>query len=329
MLQIRVLPPEPSSQGESMELDLAFKICGKCRKQLPLTAFDRRRRDSEARQFYCHNCDQERHKLWRKDNPKWKTALAATRAKTMSQIKVLLAEAKNRPCMDCGRSFPAWVMDLDHRRGEKVANLARLSRLGSIRLVVLEILKCDPVCARCHRLRTANDGFDYSRYPRAQRTRQGTIRIRVPAFDETSTRVCQKCGVRQLIEAFRPRRRDQRYTTCLVCQQEYQREWSQEPGRKVKRHQQKRKRLLANSDYIMRLKETTPCSDCGELNLACAVDFDHLRDKSGIISRMVNRGICLSRLLTEVSKCEIVCANCHRERTYARRSNRPPKMVLS
>lgn len=58
--------------------------------------------------------------------------------------------------MDCGGSFPSYVMQFDHRDPTtKVASLARLSS-GNFKLETLkaEIEKCDAVCSNCHHIRT-------------------------------------------------------------------------------------------------------------------------------------------------------------------------------
>jgi hypothetical protein len=67
------------------------------------------------------------------------------------------------------------------------------------------------------------------------------------------------------------------------------------------------------------LKDRT-CADCGREYPACAMDFDH-RDpigKSQAVSRMIGRA-GIAKIMAEVAKCDIVCANCHRDRTYRRR----------
>jgi hypothetical protein len=56
-----------------------------------------------------------------------------------------------RPCLDCGVSYPFYVMDFDHVRGTKRKEVSSLSTLKSIKA---EIEKCDLVCANCHRHRT-------------------------------------------------------------------------------------------------------------------------------------------------------------------------------
>ena len=64
-----------------------------------------------------------------------------------------------------------------------------------------------------------------------------------------------------------------------------------------------------------------PCSDCGQRFAPCAMDFDHRTPatKDQAVTRMVGRA-GTARILAEVAKCDIVCANCHRLRTFDRRS---------
>lgn len=58
------------------------------------------------------------------------------------------------PCMDCGQQYPHYVMEFDHVRGEKVANVANIVHRNMTQQVWKEIEKCDLVCANCHRCRT-------------------------------------------------------------------------------------------------------------------------------------------------------------------------------
>jgi hypothetical protein len=51
------------------------------------------------------------------------------------------------------------------------------------------------------------------------------------------------------------------------------------------------------------------------------MDFDHREGtvKRGNLSHLVADGyLCGPSLDAEVAKCDVVCANCHRERTYCR-----------
>jgi hypothetical protein len=68
-------------------------------------------------------------------------------------------------------------------------------------------------------------------------------------------------------------------------------------------------------EYI-REARNVPCMDCGGIYPYYVMDFDH-RDpsqKMGNISRML--GHSWTKLKAEIAKCDIVCANCHRHRTY-------------
>ena len=50
------------------------------------------------------------------------------------------------------------------------------------------------------------------------------------------------------------------------------------------------------------------------------MQFDHLgEDKDRDIATLTRSPVSLARLMVEIAKCEVVCANCHAERTHERR----------
>lgn len=68
------------------------------------------------------------------------------------------------------------------------------------------------------------------------------------------------------------------------------------------------------------------CVDCGYDAHPRALDFDHIgTDKVGDVGRLAHSRIAWDRLLAEIAKCEVVCANCHRIRTWRRAQELPPK----
>lgn len=69
-------------------------------------------------------------------------------------------------------------------------------------------------------------------------------------------------------------------------------------------------------DYI-RTKKDRPCNDCGVKYPYYVMQFDHVGDKLYNIADLVNYNN-YAKLDAEIAKCEIVCANCHMERTYRR-----------
>ena len=79
-----------------------------------------------------------------------------------------------------------------------------------------------------------------------------------------------------------------------------------------------RQRYEANRQRLDALKDV-PCADCGGRFPPCVMDYDHRDgdDKLGNISAVLTRW-SWSRILAEIAKCEIICANCHRIRTAIR-----------
>ena len=70
-------------------------------------------------------------------------------------------------------------------------------------------------------------------------------------------------------------------------------------------------------EYINQLKKETPCMDCEIKYPPCVLDFDHvIGKKKKNISSLISDSVSLETLQTEINKCEIVCANCHRIRTH-------------
>lgn len=62
---------------------------------------------------------------------------------------------EGHPCVDCGETFPPWVMHWDHLPGHLKINEIS-SMVGSHRraLILEELAKCELVCANCHVMRT-------------------------------------------------------------------------------------------------------------------------------------------------------------------------------
>lgn len=77
-----------------------------------------------------------------------------------------------------------------------------------------------------------------------------------------------------------------------------------------------RRRVASNRELITAAK-SNPCTDCGKTYPPYVMDFDHVRGKKKFrLAQHMKVG--LPGLLAEIAKCDLVCANCHRERTYQR-----------
>lgn len=74
-----------------------------------------------------------------------------------------------------------------------------------------------------------------------------------------------------------------------------------------------------NVTFVRTFKTDKPCLDCGNVYIPEVMDFDHISDdKVMTICLMARRAVSLDTLKAEIAKCELVCANCHRVRTFKR-----------
>jgi hypothetical protein len=82
-----------------------------------------------------------------------------------------------------------------------------------------------------------------------------------------------------------------------------------------------RARWRWHADLLDQLRDV-PCMDCDGRYPPCAMEFDHRDSTTKVqgVTRMIGRA-SIERILAEVDKCDIVCANCHRLRTFTRRTS--------
>lgn len=108
---------------------------------------------------------------------------------------------------------------------------------------------------------------------------------------------------------------------CKVCQRKRSQTWYSK-NKEIRRAtlNARCKKLAAEArEWVDAYKTAHPCVDCNKYYHPWQMDFDHLTDKLFNISRAVKDGQTLARIKEEIGKCELVCANCHRNRTYFRR----------
>lgn len=139
------------------------------------------------------------------------------------------------------------------------------------------------------------------------------------SFDMCSSRAALKSRAQLLAEAAKCD------VVCANCHRLRSRlrhrQWlaSRTPS-ELPRTQAHRVRWRYHAEVLDQLR-SAPCADCGGRFAQCSMDFDH-RDPSTKVMRvtlMVGRA-GIGRILAEVAKCDIVCANCHRLRTFEQRT---------
>lgn len=79
-----------------------------------------------------------------------------------------------------------------------------------------------------------------------------------------------------------------------------------------------KKRQAAALEWLRDLRRV-PCGDCREMFPPHMMDFDHRDPRTKLFAVTTGSAHLMSRekLITEIEKCDVVCANCHALRTYA------------
>ena len=97
-------------------------------------------------------------------------------------------------------------------------------------------------------------------------------------------------------------------------------------GRKLKAN-----RAAIIRELVREIREA-PCTDCGMQYPFYVMEFDH-RDgdaprrkgsRRGMSIAAMCRRLSVDAIAEELSKCDLVCANCHKIRTYRRSHIDPP-----
>jgi hypothetical protein len=98
-------------------------------------------------------------------------------------------------------------------------------------------------------------------------------------------------------------------------QRKYKREWYQK--NKEKSITSVKKRKNETSSWLSDLKSSLKCSICSEDHPAC-LHFHHRdpNEKDIQIAQAANMGWSKEKILAEIAKCDVLCANCHAKLHY-------------
>lgn len=139
-------------------------------------------------------------------------------------------------------------------------------------------------------------------------------------------KTCNKCNQDLEDEQFNVRTKKngciQLQSYCRECQKLYWKKYystNQYNCIKRLRASNRNKKLILRK-FIDEYKNK-PCVDCKQSFPPYVMDFDHIdKNKIASISTMVSCLRAKSKIIEELNKCELVCSNCHRIRTYKRLS---------
>ena len=104
-----------------------------------------------AHRWVCESCGAVRTR-WQAASPEERERERAQSRRASAafrrRVRALIAEAKDKPCADCGHRFASCAMDLDHVRGAKsftVSKAVQLAFATTLPRVRREIAKCEVV----------------------------------------------------------------------------------------------------------------------------------------------------------------------------------------
>ncbi len=93
----------------------------------------------------------------------------------------------------------------------------------------------------------------------------------------------------------------------------YKQGWYQLNKERIKEDATKRRKEIR--ELIIACKDV-PCADCGKKYPFYVMDFDHIKEgKKRAVGSMRNF-LNPEKVIEEILRCEVVCSNCHRVRTY-------------
>ena len=104
---------------------------------------------------------------------------------------------------------------------------------------------------------------------------------------------------------------------CRWHHTEYQKQWYK--NNPISNLTSVRNRKARIREYI-KVAKSIPCKDCKISYPWYVMDFDHKKDKEFNLSEAARKLHSIERVKKEIAKCDVVCANCHRERTFNKKS---------
>ena len=133
-----------------------------------------------------------------------------------------------------------------------------------------------------------------------------------------SMKICGKCNLEKSEEEFSWRNKSKGWKMpwCKVCVKAYDAVRSKTEEYRTSKKKQVAIRVEKNQKYVAEYLYKNPCVDCGEKRIQ-VLDFDHKDDVTKVsdISKMIH-AYSLTSIISEIEKCDVRCANCHRIRTH-------------
>ena len=132
------------------------------------------------------------------------------------------------------------------------------------------------------------------------------------------TKICSKCKTEKPISEFRFRNKSKGtyHSQCKDCEKQRDKiHYQESKERQVSVRETAQFQKERNLQLVENVR-SNGCRKCGEKRFY-VLDFHHRipNSKEDVIAHMI-KSSSAERLLEELSKCDVLCANCHREYHY-------------
>jgi hypothetical protein len=112
-----------------------------------------------------------------------------------------------------------------------------------------------------------------------------------------------------------------RAKTCRDCAHGFNKKYFEGPAKERHLQQVRERKEMARQvarDFVYKYLSKHPCEDCGESDVR-VLEFHHIGDKDMAVGAMVSGGYSVDRIMQEIGRCRVLCANCHRKITVEER----------
>lgn len=138
---------------------MPLKICTACKHPKDLeNDFNKKKSSPDGRQNVCRECNKKKSNAYYATNKKkHKRAVKIHKERYKQEVHQWIASyLVEKGCTDCPEK-DIRCLEFDHVRGKKSRNISNMiTNICSLKVIQLEIQKCDVRCANCHRKRTAD-----------------------------------------------------------------------------------------------------------------------------------------------------------------------------
>ncbi len=135
-------------------------------------------------------------------------------------------------------------------------------------------------------------------------------------------KTCSKCKKEKDISQFSidKKKKDGHSYVCKECHIIYMNSYYSKNKLRICKdtYKNKKRHRIEKKEKLLSYLNVHPCIDCGNTDVR-VLEFDHIKgNKRMDVTKMVSHAYSWENIQKEIDKCEVVCSNCHKIRTYTR-----------